>query len=153
MTHEDPVGDGPTREQARLRALILASAWSLALELALIRWISTEIRVFAYFKNLTLIACFFGLGLGFLVAGADSAVVGRRSIVHRIRIWWTYPAVLALCAAVVVPKRLGQDPFLSITRVLGRFNEMPLWTWGEPRVETAAAWGSLALLVLLFLVV
>jgi spermidine synthase len=30
----------------------------------LIRWIGTEVRVFAYFQNLALIACFLGFGLG-----------------------------------------------------------------------------------------
>jgi len=44
--------------------LILVSAVGLFLELLLIRWISGEIRIFAYFKNLVLIACFFGFGLG-----------------------------------------------------------------------------------------
>src|SRR5207245_4782775 len=41
--------------------------WSLLaifLELLMIRWISSEIRVFAYFKNFVLIACFLGFGLG-----------------------------------------------------------------------------------------
>lgn len=33
----------------------------LALELALIRWIGTQVRVFAYFNNLVLIATFLGL--------------------------------------------------------------------------------------------
>jgi SAM-dependent methyltransferase len=40
------------------------SAVGLFLELMLIRWISSEIRIFAYFKNLVLIACFFGFGIG-----------------------------------------------------------------------------------------
>src|SRR5262245_55752396 len=30
----------------------------------LIRWIGTEVRIFAYFQNLALIACFLGFGLG-----------------------------------------------------------------------------------------
>src|SRR6266852_8879121 len=44
--------------------LILASVLGLYLELLLIRWISSEIRIFAYFKNFVLIACFLGFGLG-----------------------------------------------------------------------------------------
>jgi spermidine synthase len=42
----------------------LASIAGLFLELLLIRWISSEIHVFAYFKNFVLIACFLGFGLG-----------------------------------------------------------------------------------------
>ncbi len=44
--------------------LALASFLILFLELALIRWIATEIRIFAYFQNLVLLACFIGGGIG-----------------------------------------------------------------------------------------
>ena len=37
----------------------------LFLELAIIRWLSSEIRIFAYFKNLPLLAAFLGFGAGF----------------------------------------------------------------------------------------
>ena len=46
------------------RKLTVASIGTLFLELLLIRWISSEIHVFAYFKNFVLIACFLGFGLG-----------------------------------------------------------------------------------------
>lgn len=45
--------------------LFLISSIALFLELAIIRWLSTEIRIFAYFKNLPLMAAFLGLGIGF----------------------------------------------------------------------------------------
>jgi len=45
--------------------LLVLSFLSLFLELLLIRWIGVEIRIFAYFRNLTLISCFLGLGIGF----------------------------------------------------------------------------------------
>lgn len=45
-------------------SLILVSVLGLFLELLLIRWISSEIRIFAYFKNFVLISCFLGFGLG-----------------------------------------------------------------------------------------
>ena len=48
--------------------LLLASFLTLFTELAFIRWISVEIRVFAYFKNLTLLLCFVGFGLGCALA-------------------------------------------------------------------------------------
>jgi spermidine synthase len=44
--------------------LILVSALGLFLELLMIRWISAEIRVFAYLKNYVLVSCFLGFGLG-----------------------------------------------------------------------------------------
>ena len=117
----------------------MVSAFSLYLEVLLIRWISTEIRVFAYFKNLTLIGCFFGLGLGCLLS-------------HRaVRFIWTFPGLAGFCATIALPKAFGHDPYASITRLLGGFNEMPLWTWSA---DGGTAWGSagaLVLLVLLFL--
>jgi len=128
------------------RRIFLVSLFGLALEVALIRWISTEIRIFAYFKNLTLIACFFGLGLGCLhpvgapPSPANSAVAG---LVARLRFWWTFPGLLCLCAAVTIPGRLGYDPYGSLTTVLGHFNEMPIWA-----VRSAV---SLPLSVLAFL--
>jgi hypothetical protein len=44
--------------------LFLISAVALYTEVVLIRWMSAEIRMFAYLKNFTLFACFLGLGLG-----------------------------------------------------------------------------------------
>src|SRR6476620_4903899 len=44
--------------------LILISVLSLFIEMLMIRWVSSEIRIFAYFKNFVLVACFFGFGLG-----------------------------------------------------------------------------------------
>jgi len=62
--------------------LVLSSVLGLYLELMLIRWISSEIRIFAYFKNFVLIACFLGFGLGCYLA--------RRAI-----------SILTLCVPVV----------------------------------------------------
>src|SRR5436853_5694210 len=61
--------DGPANGSCRPRIwgpwrLALWSLLSLFFELLMIRWISSEIRVFAYFKNFVLIACFLGFGLG-----------------------------------------------------------------------------------------
>lgn len=63
----------------------LASFGILALELALIRWLSGQVRLFAYFTNLVLIGAFLGIGLG--------VAVGRRrpELVH-----WILPALAAL---------------------------------------------------------
>ncbi len=44
--------------------LFFVSFASLYIEVLLIRWIGTEVRVFAYFQNLALIACFLGFGIG-----------------------------------------------------------------------------------------
>ncbi|HTC34177.1 MAG TPA: hypothetical protein VK724_12440 [Bryobacteraceae bacterium] len=44
--------------------LMIVSVLGLFLELLMIRWISSELTIFAYFKNFVLIACFLGFGLG-----------------------------------------------------------------------------------------
>jgi hypothetical protein len=48
--------------------LLLASFPTLFAELALIRWVAVEVRLFAYFKNLALLLCFVGFGLGCALA-------------------------------------------------------------------------------------
>jgi SAM-dependent methyltransferase len=57
----------PAHGQIFMR-LFLVSLLSLFCEMLVIRWLATEIRLFAYFKNLPLMAAFLGLGLGFLWA-------------------------------------------------------------------------------------
>ena len=44
--------------------LFIISFLALYFELIVIRWLSSEVRIFAYLKNLPLIASFLGLGLG-----------------------------------------------------------------------------------------
>ena len=58
-----------------------ASFLSLFLEVLLIRWCGAEIRILAYLKNLTLLGCFLGLGLGY-------AASSRR----RLGLGWSFAA-------------------------------------------------------------
>lgn len=51
------------------RSLFLWSFLALFAELVVIRWLSSEVRVFAYLKNLPLLAAFLGLGLGMARGG------------------------------------------------------------------------------------
>ncbi|MBN1890920.1 MAG: hypothetical protein JW850_23190 [Thermoflexales bacterium] len=51
--------------------LFLVSALGLFFELAVIRWIAGEVRLFSYFKNLPLLAAFLGLAIGFALAGKE----------------------------------------------------------------------------------
>ena len=44
--------------------LVLVSLLGLFAEMCMIRWVSSEVWIFAYFKNFVLIACFLGFGLG-----------------------------------------------------------------------------------------
>lgn len=49
-------------------AIVGSAATSLFLELAVIRWQGTVFELFAVYKNLSLLACFLGLGLGYALA-------------------------------------------------------------------------------------
>ena len=56
-------------------AIFLVSVLALFLEMLIIRWIGTEVRVFAYLQNTLLIACFLGLGMGFFTCRRPVALV------------------------------------------------------------------------------
>jgi spermidine synthase len=64
--------------------LFLASTAALYFELVVIRYLASEIRVFAYLKNMPLIASFFGIGLGM--------ILGRPT--ERLRSTWAILAAL-----------------------------------------------------------
>ena len=72
MSQERSAGQSPAPGQPRLPIvgleLLAASFVVLFQELALIRWLPSQVRVTAYFPNLILIAAFLGLGVGALRA-------------------------------------------------------------------------------------
>jgi len=55
--------------------LFWLSALALFLELLIIRWLASEIRAFTIFKNFPLIACYVGLGMGFMQANNNTQLV------------------------------------------------------------------------------
>ena len=61
-------------------AILASAALSLFLELAIIRWQATVFPFFAFYKNLSLLSCFAGLGLGYSL--------GRR---ERVLLFMTLP--------------------------------------------------------------
>jgi hypothetical protein len=52
-------------------AIVFSAALSLFLELGIIRWQSSILPFFAFYKNFSLLACFAGLGLGYALASRD----------------------------------------------------------------------------------
>ncbi len=58
-----------TQKLAHWLPLFLISSLGLFFELAIIRWVSGELRLLSYFKNLPLMAAFLGLALGFALVG------------------------------------------------------------------------------------
>jgi hypothetical protein len=100
---EERLGSGSVRFR-----LALCTFAILGLEIALIRWISGQIRIFAYFANLVLLAAFLGMGLGlaigrkrpFLVRAALpmlavlSAILAFSGELHLMRIRFPDPSIL-----------------------------------------------------------
>ena len=101
---------GPSRS---LVNLALVSILTLFLELLLIRWISTEIRLFAYLQNIVLVVCFLGLGVGFF--SSRRPIGWGRSIVSLL--------LLALLF-VFPPTRLL---YRSISGILAFLHDFEIW--------------------------
>lgn len=104
--------------------LFLLSLWMLFLELFLVRWISTEIRIFAYVNNLVLLACFVGVGLGCFFADDE-----KDTFLKRITTSFIF---LALLTAAVRSK-----PFIGITDLLGGFFDSAIWIQNIVRDKSA----------------
>jgi SAM-dependent methyltransferase len=98
--------------------LFVLSALILYLELVLIRWIGTEIRVFAYLGNLILVICFFGVGLGCYLA--DRPVI----------LWRTGLNILFLTVLVANPLHLKSMDLKVVTYLLGGFEDYNIWQVG-----------------------
>ena len=61
-----------------VRRLVLGSALMLFLELALIRWLGSNVVHLSYFSNFVLLGSFLGIGLGFLIARKRWSVLPAR---------------------------------------------------------------------------
>src|ERR1700675_2937950 len=98
--------------------LLLASFLTLFAELAFIRWIAVEVRVFAYFKNLALLLCFVGFGLGCALAG--------KTVRWRLGI----TSFLGLILVIRIPWQTGG--FLEdISQSLGAAPDVEIWRAGN----------------------
>jgi len=122
--------------------LFIISLASLFLEILVIRWISTEVRIFAYFKNLALIACFLGLGLGY----ATSA---------RFRNFWGamgfYIVLVIALKTPFLPE--NKQIFSQITKLLA-FDDFFVWGTGSEKLQLGnLALGLSLLLVLIGIIV
>jgi hypothetical protein len=69
--------------------LALISFLIVYLELVVIRWLGTEVRIFSYFKNLPLLAAFLGMGSGCILA-------------RRQRGYFRFSPVLLLAVSAVI---------------------------------------------------
>jgi SAM-dependent methyltransferase len=108
------------------RTLALISFLGLFLEMLMIRWVSSEIRVFAYLKNFVLVACFLGFGLGCYLC---------RKRVHLIA---TVAPLLLLTLILKSPLR---RLMAALPQLLG--GGIDVHMWGVPAAPTS--WSGLIL--------
>jgi spermidine synthase len=97
------------------RALIVVSMLGLFLELLLIQWVSSEVRIFSFFKNFVLIACFLGFGLG--------GSLCRRSVN-------LLPLVISLLTVVLLIKSPWQalrSFIAALPNLIGSSSEVHIW--------------------------
>lgn len=102
------------------RSLPLGIFWisvlGLFLELLLIRWIGTEIRIFAYLQNTVLVVCFLGLGAGLFTS--------RRPV----RLGRMISSLLILAGLLNVPAT--REGFRAISELLSVLGDMNIWHAG-----------------------
>jgi hypothetical protein len=122
--------------------LLLVSVLGLYLELALIRWIGTEIRIFAYLQNTILVVCFMGLGLGCLTCRRPIALSNL-----------LVPLFILMLLMAVPPSRSMLGKTTEMLSVLG---DLVIWepaTAASPMQDLGSVAIGLALAFLLMLLV
>jgi spermidine synthase len=127
----EPAVPTPACDSWSWKRLILASFLTLFAELALIRWIGTEVRIFAYVKNLALLLCFLGFGVGCALA--------RRPVRWR-------PSATALLGLLMVVRWPwhGERIFEGLSESMGAAQDIAIWASG-----TARHWPDFLLSVLM----
>lgn len=115
----------PTGRRRIAVDLFLISLLVLFLELLLIRWIASEVRIVAYFKNMVIVACFLGLGLG--------------CAMRRLRLGpgWSLLTILLLVVLVKPPFELGEATTRAFSNALATFRDSPIWLSTEPLFKVA----------------
>lgn len=95
--------------------LFVLSLLGLYFEMLMIRWLSSEIRIFAYYKNLVLIACFLGFGLGCALC---------KCRVHPIA---TAAPILFFTIFVAAPLPGMRDAVVNLTTLIGGTSQGQIW--------------------------
>jgi hypothetical protein len=100
---ETDANQSPPSLAARLNPIgvvFLASALGLFLEFVIVRWHSSCMHTFGVFKNVSMLSCFLGLGIGYAIAG--------RKRIPRLHVVLPLLAVQCLVFAVISRTRLGR---------------------------------------------
>ena len=115
------------------RLLIVFSILGMFFEMMMIRWVSSEIRIFAYFKNFVLVACFFGFGLG--------CYFSKR----RVNLIALFIPLLLLCLVIELPWNPLRNLIAVLPALLGSSADVQIW--GVPSMPTD--WPSMTAAILI----
>lgn len=83
--------------------------------MVLIRWLGTEVKIFAFFQNLTLIVCFLGFGVGCFTSA------------KRASLWPSLAATTGLISMVALPFRAWHSFLMAMSSVLSYSPDAALW--------------------------
>jgi SAM-dependent methyltransferase len=119
----------------------LASLLSLFLEMLMIRWVAAEVSAFAYFKNVVLIGCFLGFGLG--------CYFSRRTV---NLLAFVFPVCL-LVALIKLPWPALRLVIQEIPFFIAPTSEVFLWGVPTMPAGSFASTAAILLIVLLFALV
>jgi spermidine synthase len=90
----------------------------------IIRWVSSEIRIFAFFRNFVLVACFFGFGLGCYFSA------------RRVNLVALLMPLTLLCLLIKLPWVALRKLIAMLPTLLG--NSTEVFFWGVPALP--ASW-------------
>jgi len=123
MNSSQPLQDQDLTIPNQAWGILLISILGLFLETLFIRWIGTEIRIFAYLQNTILVVCFLGLGIGMFTSARPIAL--KQSLIP-------LTAFLLLMAIPLTRWALGSTS--EMLSVLG-----DLVIWGSDEISDAGA--------------
>src|SRR6187455_1556701 len=122
--HEEQRPEGQPPDEVRaatargsLAKIFWLSVLGLYLELLLIRWIGTEVRIFAYLQNTVLVVCFLGLGAGLF----SSRTIKREASVTRMLV-----ALALLVVLLLVP--WSREAFFNISESFSLVADVNIWS-------------------------
>lgn len=122
--------------------IFLISVLGLYLELLFIRWIGTEIRIFAYLQNTILMVCFLGLGLGMFTSSRTIAI--KQSLI---------PAAIILLLLALPDTR---SILASISEMFSLLGDQVIWfgiTTNDPVASVVAVIVGLILTYILLVLI
>jgi spermidine synthase len=108
--------------------LFWVSFAALYVEIMMIRWIGTEVRVFAFFQNLALIACFLGFGLGCYWSSRHKSLV------------FSLLAIVGLTILAEAPQRTWQVFLTVLSSRLSVSSDAAMWGSIDQAGGGSATW-------------